>query len=209
MNRLKSDIRSGNACDIIFDTKGLPADVGNINPIGKYNANQAVIGRTNDNVQSAIEGLYSIVVDPIKVGGIYITTEQTTPSALKHIETFEFFGDEISNTLMEDSFFILGERFRFPSNTSIEVIITQILERFEALVAQEKLITSVVRKSAKVLEFTFIDSVPKSLNINYSKNGISYQSTTDTQGRPGYGTWIKIGQEDKFSETLHYYKRIA
>lgn len=208
-DRLISQIKSGNARDILFDNKGLPSDVGDTNPIGQYNAKQAVLGSTVDNVQSAIEDLYSLTIDPIKVGGVYVSTDATSPAAIKHVEVITFVGDEIDKFAQDTTYFILGENFKFPPLTTVEVMITQILDRFEELVIQEKLITSVVRTDTKVLQFTFIDSVPKDLSISYSKNGVSYTSALDTQGRPGYGTWFKIGQEDKFSETLHYYKRIA
>lgn len=208
-SRIISKFKSNNARDIFFDNGGLPAKVGDINPIGNYNANQAILGSKESNVQSAIEDLYSLTVDPIKVGGVYISTDSTAPSSIKHVEVVTFIGDQISEYAQDTTFFILGELFKFEPETTAEIVISTILTRFEQLAIETKLITKVIRRNTRVLEFTFIDSVPKNITMNYEKNGISYTSETELQGNPGYGTWIKIGLEEKFEHTLHYFKRIA
>lgn len=200
-----------NASDIKFDVGGLPSSVGDIRPIGGPNYNQVTRNIKEVNVQGAIEELYSIAVDPIKINGIYISTDASTPAAVKHVEILEFSGDRISEGVTETTFNVLGEIFKFESGRTIESIITEIEQRFIELAAKNYLITSVSRKGGdgKELEFVFIDSVPKNIKLSYSKNGISYTSRTDVNGVSGYGTWIKLGQEEKFETTFHYFKRIA
>ena len=112
-----------------------------LNPIGNYNANQAILGSKESNVQSAIEDLYSLTVDPIKVGGVYISTDSTAPSSIKHVEVVTFIGDQISEYAQDTTFFILGELFKFEPETTAEIVISTILTRFEQLAIETKLIT--------------------------------------------------------------------
>lgn len=200
------------ARDIIFEQNGLPSDVGDTRPIGSPNINQTSRGSKTNNVQAAIEDLYSLTIDPLKIGSIYISTDGSSPQAIKHVETLTFEGDFIQIVSdFNDKYVVLGYEFDFKSGTTLEQVMTELYEFFNEMKTRGELIYDVKRKgnAGNLLELTFIDSVPKDFYVNYSNNGISYTSETEVNGVPGYGSWLKIGEEEKFEQTFYYFKRTA
>lgn len=58
------------------------------------------------------------------------------------------------------------------------------------------------------LEIHYIDSLehpPTDIN----KYGITITGNVDSPARVGYGSWSRMGTEEKFGTTLYYFKRIA
>lgn len=209
--RLKASVFSSDAAFISYDPGSKDPVIGGSRPIGGVNVDQSRKGSYINNVQSAIDDLYSLSM--IRIGDVLVTTNSTPPQAAGQIETLTFAGTvnnqhnpEAKKVLIE----VLGYPFIVDNGTSGVSLCEKVTEKFTQLMGQNILFKEVKRKGSgnDQLEIHYIDAIPhEATNIN--KYGITVTGNIDSPAREGYGSWSRMGTEEKFGSTLFYFKRIA
>lgn len=209
--RSKASVFSSDAAFISYDPGSKDPVIGGSRPIGGVNVDQSRKGSYINNVQSAIDDLYSLSM--IRIGDVLVTTNSTPPQAAGQIETLTFAGTvnnqhnpEAKKVLIE----VLGYPFIVDNGTSGVSLCEKVTEKFTQLMGQNILFKEVKRKGSgnDQLEIHYIDAIPhEATNIN--KYGITVTGNIDSPAREGYGSWSRMGTEEKFGSTLFYFKRIA
>nr|DAG81239.1 MAG TPA: baseplate wedge subunit [Caudoviricetes sp.] len=209
--RSKASAFSNDAAFISYDPGSKDPVIGGSRPIGGVNVDQSRKGSYINNVQSAIDDLYSLSM--IRIGDVLVTTNSTPPQAAGQIETLTFAGTvnnqhnpEAKKVLIE----VLGYPFIVDNGTSGVSLCEKVTEKFTKLMEQNILFKEVKRKGSgnDQLEIHYIDAIPhEATNIN--KYGITVTGNIDSPAREGYGSWSRMGTEEKFNTTLFYFKRIA
>lgn len=209
--RSKASAFSNDAAFISYDPGSKDPVIGNSRPIGGVSVDQSRKGSFINNVQSAIDDLYSISM--IRIGDVLVSTNSTPPQAAGQIETLSFTGtvnnqhDPSAKKVQID---ILGYPFIVNVGTSGVSLCEKVSAKFTELMNQNKLFKTVKRKGSgnDKIEIHYIDSLEHEAT-NISKYGISITGNIDSPARVGYGSWSRMGTEEKFGTTLFYFKRIA
>lgn len=209
--RSKASVFSSDAAFISYDPGSKDPVIGNARPIGGLNVDQSRKGSYINNVQSAIDDLYSLSM--IRIGDVLVTTNATSPQAAGQIETLTFSGT-VNNQHNPDAnkilINVLGYPFIVENGTSGVKLCEVVSAKFEELMRENIMFAQVKRKGSSndQLEIHYIDSIEhEATNIN--KYGITITGEINSPARPGYGSWSRIGIEEKFDTTLYYFKRIA
>lgn len=209
--RSKASVFSSDAAFISYDPGSKDPVIGGSRPIGGVNVDQTRKGSYVDNVQSAIDDLYSLSM--IRIGDILVTTNSTPPQAAGQIETLSFAGTvnnqhnpEAKKVLIE----VLGYPFIVDNGTSGVALCEKVTAKFTELMNKNNVFKQVKRKGSgnDQIEIHYIDSLPHEVT-NINKYGITITGNIDSPARMGYGSWSRMGTEEKFNTTLYYFKRIA
>lgn len=209
--RSKASIFSSDAAFISYDPGSKDPVIGGSRPIGGVNVDQSRKGSYIDNVQSAIDDLYSLSM--IRIGDILVTTNSTPPQSAGQIETLSFTGTvnnqhnpEAKKVLIE----VLGYPFIVDVGTSGVSLCEKVTAKFTELMNKNNVFKQVKRKGSgnDQIEIHYIDSLPHEVT-NINKYGITITGNIDSPARMGYGSWSRMGTEEKFNTTLYYFKRIA
>lgn len=209
--RSKASAFSNDAAFISYDPGSKDPIIGNSRPIGGVNADQSRKGSYISNVQSAIDDLYTLSM--IRVGDILVTTNSTAPQAAGQIETLTFAGtvnNQHNPEAKKVQIDVLGYPFIVDNGTSGVSLCEKVTAKFTELMDQNIMFSQVKRKGSgnDQIEIHYIDSVEhEATNIN--KYGITVTGNIDSPARVGYGSWSRMGTEEKFGTTLFYFKRIA
>ncbi|AUV63834.1 baseplate wedge subunit [Escherichia phage MIZ6] len=209
--RSKASVFSSDAAFISYDPGSKDPVIGGSRPIGGVNVDQSRKGSYVNNVQSAIDDLYSLSM--IRIGDVLVTTNSTPPQAAGQIETLSFSGsvnnqhNPDANKVLID---VLGYPFIVDVGSSGVSLCEKVTEKFTELMNKNIMFKEVKRKGSSndQLEIHYIDSLehpPTDIN----KYGITITGNVDSPARVGYGSWSRMGTEEKFGTTLYYFKRIA
>lgn len=209
--RSKASAFSNDAAFISYDPGSKDPVIGNARAIGGLNVDQSRKGSFINNVQSAIDDLYTLSM--LRIGDVLVSTNSTPPQAAGQIETLSFSGtvnNQHNPEAKKVSIEVLGYPFIVDNGTSGVSLCEKVHAKFQELATKNILFTEVKRKGSgnDQLELHYIDAIPhEATSIN--KYGITITGNIDSPARAGYGSWSKIGTEDKFGETINYFKRIA
>lgn len=209
--RSKATAFSSDAAFISYDPGSKDPIIGNIRPIGGVNADQSRKGSYINNVQSAIDDLYSLSM--IRVGDVLVSTNSTSPQSAGQIETLTFTGtvtnkhDPAAKKVLIE---VLGYPFVVNVGTSNVALCETVANKFTELMNKGNIFANVKRKGSgnDQIEIQYIDSLEHSATV-IEKYGISIRGVINSPARYGYGSWSKMGTEEKFGTTLFYFKRIA
>lgn len=209
--RSKASAFSSDAAFISYDPGSKDPVIGNARPIGGVSVDQSRKGSFINNVQSAIDDLYSLSM--IRIGDVLVTTNTTAPQAAGQIETLTF-GGTVNNQhnpeVKKVQIDVLGYPFIVDVGTSGVSLCEKVTAKFQDMAAHNIMFTEVKRKGSgnDQLELHYIDALShEATNIN--KYGITITGNIDSPARVGYGSWSNMGKEEKFGQTLYYFKRIA
>lgn len=209
--RSKASVFSSDAAFISYDAGSKDPVIGNARPIGGVNVDQSRKGSYINNVQSAIDDLYSLSM--IRVGDVLITTNSTPPQAAGQIETLSFSGT-VNNQHNPDAqkvkIDVLGYPFIIDNGTSGVSLCEKVTAKFTELMNQNIMFSQVKRKGSgnDQIEIQYIDSLEHTAT-DINKYGITISGEINSPARVGYGSWSRMGTEEKFGSTLFYFKRIA
>lgn len=209
--RSKASVFSSDAAFISYDPGSKDPVIGDIRPIGGLNVDQSRKGSFINNVQSAIDDLYSISM--LNVGDVLVTTNSTPPEAAGQIETLSFTGtvtnkhDPAAKKVVIE---VLGYPFVVNVGTSNVALCEMVTTKFTELKDKSILFSKVQRKGTgnDQIEIQYIDSNAHEATV-VEKYGISVRGEINSPARYGYGAWSRLGTEEKFDSTLFYFKRIA
>lgn len=209
--RSKASAFSNDAAFISYDPGSKDPVIGNSRPIGGVNVDQSRKGSYINNVQSAIDDLYSISM--IRIGDVLVTTNSTPPEAAGQIETLSFTGtvtnkhDPSAKKVVID---VLGYPFVVNVGTSNVALCEMVTNKFTELMGKNIMFSQVKRKGSgnDQLEIQYIDSIQHEATT-IDKYGINIRGEVNSPARYGYGTWSRMGTEEKFGSTLFYFKRLA
>lgn len=209
--RSKAGVFSSDAAFIKYTPGSKDPIIGNARPIGGINPDQTRKGSFDSNVQSALDDLYTLSM--FRIDDVLVTANSTPPEAAGQIETLSFSGT-VNNTANPEAekvvIEVLGYPFVVSNGASSLSLCEMVTAKFTELMGQNKMFSRVERKGSgnDQIELQYIDSIQhEPTNIN--KHGITITGEINSPARPGYGTWSRLGTEEKFGTVLYYFKRIA
>lgn len=187
--------------------------VGGKNPIGSTTIDQGKRGILFPTIQSAIDDLYSMTILPI--GSILTNTTGFNPQGESQV-TRIVFGDSYSipeddnsngkyyiNILGIDMYLNISDiQNRSNFITEVESILNENISNGFILSYLQKV-------DDNTYDVKFIDNQYHEATSYGNPNIITITESIISEFNHGYGTWVKLGQEEKFSEVIHYFKRIA
>lgn len=189
--------------------------IGGKRSIGGANIDQTSRGVMYDNVQSAIDDLYSLS-EQVPINAVITMTEDDPPIAIQQVESLTFDGT-VQNPNPEETqatIHVYGFPFVFDNTTNASTVCETVYNKFTEFVAEDKYFDEVNRKglNGEILEVRFIDSVPHPATV-VNENGITITGVIDVNARSGYGSWTKLGEGTLPGVTpevvVYYFKRIA
>lgn len=189
--------------------------IGGKRSIGGANVDQLRKGVTYDNVQSAIDDLYTLS-EQIPLNGVIMMTEDLPPIAIQQVESVTFSGlvQNPDPTQTKAVIHVYGFPFIFDNGTNASTVCETVTTKFSEFVTNEQYFDIVTRKglNGEIMEVRFIDAIPHDATYQI-ENGITQTGSIDVQARSGYGSWSKLGETDLAGITpvvhVYYFQRIA
>lgn len=183
---------------------------GNTIPLGSLSATQSSLGVTYPNIQGALDDLTATF---LPINSIIINTDGSSPQGASQVDLLE-----ISGTLdiTEDQIILI---YGIPVQVSPDETVEQITDKFIEIAkkyAEDSKLFSFVQKNpqSQAVDIKYIDFRPHPPEESV-QFGLTITSTLQSPAKSGYGTWAKIGTEEKTLTgqsdpvLLHYIKRIA
>ena len=187
-----------------YEQDNVPAGIiGGTNTVGSTSLEQAKAGVKYPTVQAAIDDIANSMVIP--VNGILETTEDLNPAGSPSVERLTFTG-----TASSDNVLVYGYKIPVTQNDDNDTVTTKVTNWFNTnLVANSILISDINVVSTNVIEIEFLDNRNHE-ETSDSNNGITITGERVVDARGGFGTWIKLGEYEKFTGvTVYAWKRTS
>ena len=187
--------------------------VGGKHPIGGVTIDQGKRGIYFPTIQSAIDDLYSMCILPID--SILTNATGINPQPESQV-TRIVFGDAYS--IPEDKrgdgkyhIKVLGIDIflKIADIQNRSNFISEIMNVLNESIVNGLILSYIQKVDDNTYDVKFIDNQYHEPTTYGDPDVIELTETIVSNYRNGYGTWVKLGQEDKFNSTIHYFKRIA
>lgn len=199
---------SRDAIQLRFDNHRLPQDtISGRQSIGAPSVDGSRVGNYTPSVQSAIEDLAGISV--ARINEVVMFQEGDDPHGVSMIERLM-----IDGTASGEPLFVYGFRIELSAGDNRAVITQKIYDTLQTVQAEKGYFKSITKLSGtdNELDIEFVDFRPHD-NTAINMSTLTVIGSTVQSAQPGYGTWVKIGEQDLTSDTVTtkviYFKRTA
>ena len=185
---------------------------GNTQAVGSVSVSQSFEGILQPNVQAAIDDVVSLFELPID--HVITNTSGISPAGQRQVDNITFTGVvKLDGKATGDKVQLNTYGFwtEVTVGDSADEAVAKIKVTLDLAKGDGKVFNDVsVGSQLNILQISYNDFQPHVLK-EYTNNGIKISQSIQSPAKSGYGTWLRLGSEDKsFTSgniTLHYFRR--